>query len=79
MTIPQPQSESGRDREEAYRLLRVRAVQIWGEARTAAIEPALRRISDALWKLGSLEFASDDRPGFFLADLQQVARLDLSP
>ena len=74
----QQQSESGRDREEVYRLLRARAVQVWGEARAAAIEQALRRTSDAIWKLDGLEFASDDRPGFFLTDLQQVARLDLS-
>jgi hypothetical protein len=77
MGVRQP--ESGRDREEAYRLLRRRAASAWGEARASAIEAALRRTADALWKLDRLEFESDDRPGFFLADLQRTAWSDLSP
>ncbi|MBI2965330.1 MAG: hypothetical protein HYY34_03895 [Chloroflexi bacterium] len=80
MEIRQP--ASGRDREEheeAYRLLRGRAAKVWGEARASAIEAALRRTSDALWKLDHLEFENDDRPGFFLADLQQTAWRGSSP
>jgi hypothetical protein len=64
---PGPQDAAGR--EAVFRAMKDAAESRWGPARAAAIEATLRRTADAVWKLMQLDFQSDDRPGFFLADL----------